>query len=579
MAGGKKTCVDNKTKAKQTLHFEDEGHGNGKQKNEENGKRIKLSTPRGKTTKTSPRKLNIGKQTQKESNKDTVTVVFQEDNDEVTVEVDEIEQEFPMEDVDHDQSNSSQRNNNAMLDQNQSLENRKRKSPSRVDRFRKKVARASALFNQDSFEDQLDRELLSSSCEEGETKSEDEAETEDNDHGSDTLSVKIRPRTVEEIEKETDKTDGNNRMNKSSGKILMKSNKGESLRPMTKEKNKLVKGVDNRSSSSATTIYDLAIATQDDTTEGDNGKKQDKESNINRFSTSSEEINTSDEMIEFNNFNGLSLIPDRETTTKSDRFYEQEPRAGSSRQQYDQIGQGENHREESHYENEACERASQFVRDVENSRARLLDPKGKYNPVVIQENIHRESRRSHSQDDGYESDDEAYGGKNFLRHNPVEVDQDFLVVGNHVDKQIRNRIENGEFMDFSRLLPRDRLVVEEDNRLEIVNRNGRTYFIPAVDNDSIGAITNFSRWEQAFRVFSNIYTRRYPERASELIQYNHIIHTAALSYTWENVYLHDRDFRLHLSRFPNRSWAVILQQSWTMRLKDRNRHDESQGRS
>ena len=264
---------------------------------------------------------------------------------------------------------------------------------------------------------------------------------------------------------ETDKTDGNNRMNKSSGKKLMKSNKGESLRLMTKEKNKIVKGVDNRSSLSAMTIYDLAIAAQDDTTEGDNGKKQDKESNNNRFSTSSEEINTSDEMIELNNLNGLSLIPDQETTTKHDRYYEQEPRAGSSRQQHDQVGQqGESHREENHYENKACERASQFVRDAENSRAWLLDPKGKYNPVVIRENIHRESRHSRSQDDGYESDDEAYGGKNFLRHNPVEVDQDFLVVGNHVDEQIRNRIENGEFVDFSRLLPRDRLVVEEDNR-------------------------------------------------------------------------------------------------------------------
>lgn len=70
--------------------------------------------------------------------------------------------------------------------------------------------------------------------------------------------------------------------------------------------------------------------------------------------------------------------------------------------------------------------------------------------------------------------------------------------------------------------------------MEIVNRNGKTYFVPAVDSDPTG-ISNFSRWEQAFRVFSNIYTRRYPSRAAELIQYNHVIHTAALSFTWENV--------------------------------------------
>ena len=37
--------------------------------------------------------------------------------------------------------------------------------------------------------------------------------------------------------------------------------------------------------------------------------------------------------------------------------------------------------------------------------------------------------------------------------------------------------------------------------------------------------------------------------------------------------MYDRDFRLHLSRYPHRSWSVILQQAWMMRLKDRNRQD------
>ena len=155
-------------------------------------------------------------------------------------------------------------------------------------------------------------------------------------------------------------------------------------------------------------------------------------------------------------------------------------------------------------------------------------------------------------------------------HHPMIVDEDYLVIGNYVDDVTRQRIEDGEYVDFSRLLPRDRIVNNDDNRMEIVNRNGRTFFVPAEETDSSTGITNFSRWEQAFRVFSNIYTRRYPHRASELIQYNHVIHIAALSYTWENVYLYDREFRLHIARYPHRSWAVILQQAWTMRLKDRN---------
>ena len=107
--------------------------------------------------------------------------------------------------------------------------------------------------------------------------------------------------------------------------------------------------------------------------------------------------------------------------------------------------------------------------------------------------------------------------------------------------------------------------------MEIVNKNGRTYFVPAKDVSDNSGITNFSCWEQALCVYSNIYCKKHLERSTELIQYNHSIHTAALTYTWENVYLYDRDFRHHLSRYPNHSWAIILQQSWTMRLKDKNK--------
>ena len=42
-----------------------------------------------------------------------------------------------------------------------------------------------------------------------------------------------------------------------------------------------------------------------------------------------------------------------------------------------------------------------------------------------------------------------------------------------------------------------------------------------------------------------------------------------MSYYWDNVYLYDKEFRMHMSNFPGRSWAVILPQAWMMYLKDR----------
>ena len=65
---------------------------------------------------------------------------------------------------------------------------------------------------------------------------------------------------------------------------------------------------------------------------------------------------------------------------------------------------------------------------------------------------------------------------------------------------------------------RDRILVEEDNRLELVNRGGRTYFVPATASVDSMSISSFGHWEQSYRVFVTIYTNFFPNRASELIQ-------------------------------------------------------------
>ena len=105
--------------------------------------------------------------------------------------------------------------------------------------------------------------------------------------------------------------------------------------------------------------------------------------------------------------------------------------------------------------------------------------------------------------------------------------------------------------------------------MELVNWGGMSYWLPVADRE-VTTINNFIKWEQAFRVFSNIYTSFHPSRAGELIQYNHIIYTAAQTYSWDNVYRYDKEFCIHMSRHHmNRKWDVILQQAWAMCLKDK----------
>ena len=106
--------------------------------------------------------------------------------------------------------------------------------------------------------------------------------------------------------------------------------------------------------------------------------------------------------------------------------------------------------------------------------------------------------------------------------------------------------------------------------MQMFVKHGKTYWKPTSSGD--GAVINgISKWEQAFRVFSDIYTRAHPNRATEVIQYNHIIHTTATAYIWENVYLYDKDFRIHMVKYPARNWGIILQQAWNLRLKDKLR--------
>ena len=112
----------------------------------------------------------------------------------------------------------------------------------------------------------------------------------------------------------------------------------------------------------------------------------------------------------------------------------------------------------------------------------------------------------------------------------------------------------------------------EDHRFELVVKGGATFFAHISDRDST-TISNFSCWEQAFRIYSNVLTRVYPAKASELIQYNHT-HLYCGINLWENVYHYDKEFRMHISKFPQRSWSVILQQAWSMCLKDRVKNDD-----
>ena len=155
------------------------------------------------------------------------------------------------------------------------------------------------------------------------------------------------------------------------------------------------------------------------------------------------------------------------------------------------------------------------------------------------------------------------GNDDFVYHG----DQYFHNFSAHVDKSLREKIERGEFVDLGKLLIKNRFGNEDENRLEFVNKNGKSYFMPMSDK-ATPAITNFRRWEQAFRVYSGIYTSKHQKRANELYQYVETISIASQTYVWDNVYQYDQLFRHLMAQFPDRKWGIMYHHGWLMTLKD-----------
>ena len=131
---------------------------------------------------------------------------------------------------------------------------------------------------------------------------------------------------------------------------------------------------------------------------------------------------------------------------------------------------------------------------------------------------------------------------------------------------MKERSKAGLYVYFAKLIQKDKVLAEEDNRVQLIMKGGGAFFVSANEGNAT-SINSLYKWDQAFRVFFDIYCKVNPSRSTELIQYSHVIHTAASTYIWDNIYTYDHDFRLHAN--PRRTWAIILQQAWAMRLKDR----------
>ena len=92
------------------------------------------------------------------------------------------------------------------------------------------------------------------------------------------------------------------------------------------------------------------------------------------------------------------------------------------------------------------QKTEKIIRDAEAMKIRVLQTPGKELNQFNQEDLHNEEHRVYSS----------------------IIDEDYMVLTNHVDQVTQDKIKKGEYMDFAKLIPRDRVLLDEDCKMQLV---------------------------------------------------------------------------------------------------------------
>ena len=66
--------------------------------------------------------------------------------------------------------------------------------------------------------------------------------------------------------------------------------------------------------------------------------------------------------------------------------------------------------------------------------------------------------------------------------NFYEIDDVYCQIGAHLSPVLRKKIEQGEYVELPKLLKKVRLT-DEDHRLQMINKDGKIFFIPASEKE------------------------------------------------------------------------------------------------
>ena len=90
----------------------------------------------------------------------------------------------------------------------------------------------------------------------------------------------------------------------------------------------------------------------------------------------------------------------------------------------------------------------------------------------------------------------------FEHTNHLLCDESFFHYAAHVDKGLRDKIKKGEFIELEKLLQKNKCK-GEDNKIELLAKNGSTYCLPVGDGDAqtIGFLKNGKKHSEYMQVY------------------------------------------------------------------------------
>lgn len=135
-------------------------------------------------------------------------------------------------------------------------------------------------------------------------------------------------------------------------------------------------------------------------------------------------------------------------------------------------------------------------------------------------------------------------------------------LGMSLPQSLKIKIINSEYVDFPYLLEKSENMGHDENEFALsVGSNGQLQWQCSKPKRSINSV---HQWTSAFLIYSAVFLGAHPKRTQELLKYAYLIRTAAARHEGWGWRSYDIQFRLRQQSQPQRSWASIDGELWSL---------------